>query len=128
MLVYGKYEDKQPILYGTMANIPAADDEKIKYVDGNGAEVEFSSEWLTKGRLVDAGNGRFNILGANGKVAHQDVAMVIVSVKGEDKNTDGDYDDEGDIPPVEDIITPIDVTEEAGAGEGEDNGDGPTLD
>jgi hypothetical protein len=70
MLVYGKYDDRQPTLYGTMANVPSADDEAIKYVNGKGAEVEFSSEWLTKGRLVDAGNGRFNILGADGTVAH----------------------------------------------------------
>jgi hypothetical protein len=41
MLVYGKYEDKQPVLYGTMANIPSANDEAIKYVDGDGAEVAF---------------------------------------------------------------------------------------
>lgn len=129
MLVYGKYEDKQPILYGTMANIPSGTDKPIKYVDGDGATIEFQSEWLIKGRLVDAGNGRFNILGDDGKVAYQDVAMVVVSVEGVDANEDGDYNDknDGDIAPVEDVVTPIDVTEDAGAGEGEDTGDGNDL-
>lgn len=132
MLVYEKYENKQPVLYGTMANIPADDDEKIKYVDGKGDVVTFDPTWLTKGRLVDAGNGRFNILGANGKVAHQDVAMVVVT-PGVDVDKDGVVDKEdGDVAPEDTVVTPIDVTDdetaEAGAGEGEDNGDGPTLD
>lgn len=131
MLVYGKYDDRQPTLYGTMANVPSADDEAIMYIDGQGNEVTFESEWLTKGRLVDAGNGRFNILDEDGEVEYQDVAMVVVT-PGTDANEDGDYDDENDVAPEQTVVTPLEVTEdeateEAGAGEGEDTGDGNDL-
>lgn len=127
MLVYGKYdENKQPTLYGTMANVPSADDEAIKYVDGTDTEVEFEPEWLTKGMLVDAGNGRFNVV-ENGTVIHANVAMVVVT-PGVDANGDGDFKDEEDVAPEDTVVTPIDVTEDAGAGEGEDTGDGGDLD
>jgi hypothetical protein len=76
--------------------------------------------------LVDAGNGRFNVV-ENGAVVHANVAMVVVT-PGVDDNKDGDYNDDGDIAPEDTVVTPIDVTEDAGAGEGEDTGDGNDLD
>lgn len=129
MLVYGKYDaTRQPTLYGTMANIPAANDEEIKYVDDKGNEVTFDPTWLTEGKLVDAGYGRFNILGDD---IHKNIAMVVVT-PGTDANEDGDYDDEGDTAPEQTVVTPLEVTEdeateEAGAGEDEDTGDGNDL-